>query len=113
MIETGQNISISKSAAARIAELLAAESARAFRVAVEGGGCSGFQYKFTVDHAPAGAHDVVLTEGNATVLIDDISLGFLQGSEIDYVESLAESSFQIKNPNSKANCGCGNSFSIM
>ena len=110
---TENNVSISKSAEARIAELVSAEAAAGFRVAVEGGGCSGFQYKFSVDKAPAGAHDVIVKAGNATVLIDDISLGFLQGSEIDYVESLAESAFQIKNPNSKSNCGCGNSFSVM
>jgi iron-sulfur cluster assembly accessory protein len=108
-------VEITDSAARRIAQLLAAENADsgAFRVAVEGGGCSGFQYKFAIDPKPAGEHDVIITKDNATVVVDDISLGLLKGSQIDFVENLAGSSFEIKNPNSTASCGCGNSFSIV
>lgn len=108
------SFSISEAASARIGELLKAENKpdAYFRIAVEGGGCSGFQYKFEVDNVPPAAQDVVLDENGARVVIDDISLGFLADAQLDFVETLAESAFQIKNPNSTAQCGCGSSFSI-
>ena len=108
-------VEITDNAAKRIAQLLADEKLDhgAFRVAVEGGGCSGFQYKFAIDASPAGEHDVIITKDNAVVVVDDISLGLLQGSQLDFVESLAGASFEIKNPNSTSSCGCGNSFSVM
>ena len=81
------------------------------RVAVEGGGCSGFSYKF--DFADSVNDDDLLIERDgARVLIDEMSLEFLSGSEIDYANELIGSAFKINNPNATANCGCGTSFSI-
>ncbi len=81
------------------------------RVSVEGGGCSGFQYKFDLVQ-DRGDDDMVIEKAGATVLIDSVSLGFLDGSEIDFVDDLIGASFQVKNPNAVAACGCGTSFSI-
>lgn len=108
-------LNITDNAARRIAELLASEKLDngAFRVAVEGGGCSGFQYKFALEPNPAGEHDVIIAKDGAKVVVDDVSLQLLNGSQIDFVESLAGASFEIKNPNSTSSCGCGNSFSVL
>jgi iron-sulfur cluster assembly accessory protein len=81
------------------------------RVSVEGGGCSGFQYKFDMERDQA-ADDVAITRDGATVLIDRTSLGYLAGSEIDFVDDLIGASFRINNPQATASCGCGTSFSI-
>ena len=81
------------------------------RVSVEGGGCSGFQYKFDVEREKA-EDDLVIARNDATVLIDPVSVGFLAGSEIDYVDDLIGASFKINNPNAKSSCGCGTSFSL-
>ena len=81
------------------------------RVSVEGGGCSGFQYKFDVERDKA-EDDLVIARDGATVLIDRLSVGYLAGSEIDFVDDLIGASFQINNPNAIASCGCGTSFSI-
>jgi len=81
------------------------------RVAVEGGGCSGFSYKFEFAEK-ANEDDLVITRDGATVVIDEMSLEFLEGSEIDYANELIGSAFKINNPNATANCGCGTSFSI-
>ena len=81
------------------------------RVSVEGGGCSGFQYKFDVDRAKA-SDDVVITRDGAVVLIDQISLGYLAGSEIDFVDDLIGASFRVNNPKATTSCGCGTSFSL-
>lgn len=112
---TETQVNITDSAASRIQQILQDEQTAnaAFRIAVEGGGCSGFQYKFEVDAAPAGEHDVVFTKDGAKVVVDDISLQLLAGSQLDFVESLAGAAFEIKNPQSTASCGCGNSFSIV
>jgi iron-sulfur cluster assembly accessory protein len=84
-----------------------------FRVSVEGGGCSGFQYKFDlVAESAAEADDIVIEKGGARVLIDPVSLGLLGGAEIDYVEDLMGSAFKVKNPNATASCGCGTSFAV-
>ncbi len=81
------------------------------RVAVEGGGCSGFQYQFDlVDTAEA--DDLKIERDGAAALVDEISLVLLKGSEIDYVDELAGAEFKIRNPNAKSSCGCGVSFSI-
>ena len=81
------------------------------RVSVEGGGCSGFQYRFDMDRAQA-ADDLVIQRDGATVLIDQTSVGYLAGSEIDFVDDLIGASFRINNPQATASCGCGTSFSI-
>ena len=81
------------------------------RVSVEGGGCSGFQYKFDVERAKA-ADDLVINRDGAVVLIDPISVNYMAGSEIDFVDDLIGASFKVKNPQAKASCGCGTSFTL-
>lgn len=103
---------ISSSAASRIAMILSKENdASALRVSVEGGGCSGFQYKYELVEQADG-DDLVLERDGATVFIDPVSLEYLSGSVIDYVDDLIGQSFQINNPQAVAGCGCGTSFSI-
>lgn len=96
----------------RIGELLLNEpTASAFRVSVEGGGCSGFQYKFAVDPAQD-ADDIVIADAGARVVVDRVSVAYLKGSQLDYVDDLMGSSFRVTNPNATASCGCGTSFTI-
>ena len=105
-------VSLTDKAARRIGEILRREPpGTMLRVSVEGGGCSGFQYKFDMEHAQT-ADDIVIARDGATVLIDQISLGYLVGSEIDFVDDLIGASFRINNPKATASCGCGTSFSI-
>jgi iron-sulfur cluster assembly accessory protein len=104
---------VTDSAAARIAQLLADEPpGTAFRVSIMGGGCSGFSYVFDLDSRPAAETDLLIERHGARVAIDDVSLGLLSGSALDYTEDLSGAGFQIKNPNATAKCGCGNSFGI-
>jgi len=99
-------------AAHRIAEIVAKEpAAKLFRVSVEGGGCSGFQYKFDLVSA-AEPDDLRIERDGATVLVDPVSLQYLAGSEIDFVDDLIGAAFKIKNPNATASCGCGTSFTL-
>jgi iron-sulfur cluster assembly accessory protein len=106
------DVTVSARAARRIGEILKDEPAGAMlRVSVEGGGCSGFQYKFDIEHAKA-ADDILVTRDGAGVLIDPVSLKYMAGSEIDFVDDLIGASFKIGNPNATASCGCGTSFSI-
>ncbi len=106
------DITMTDRAAQRIGQILSTEPTGAMlRVSVEGGGCSGFQYKFDVEHAKAD-DDLVLSRGRATVLIDQVSQQYLAGSEIDYVESLIGAAFKVNNPQAKTSCGCGTSFSL-
>ena len=108
-----QAFSISDSASARIAHLLKGEPAGTrLRVAVDGGGCSGFQYKFDFDPAAPTGEDKIFGTDSAPVIVDEISLGFVSGAMLDYVETLGASAFEIRNPNAKSSCGCGNSFSV-
>ncbi len=105
-------VTLSEAAARRIADILAAETGKtALRVSVEGGGCSGFSYKFDLADQPD-EDDLVLERGDARVLIDSLSLVYMGGSEIDFVDNLMGQSFQINNPNAVASCGCGTSFTI-
>ncbi|MBP2549078.1 iron-sulfur cluster assembly accessory protein [Neorhizobium galegae] len=105
-------VTLSESAAKRIAQIVSADDgAKALRVSVEGGGCSGFSYKFDLTQDETD-DDVVVARGDAKVLIDSLSLVYMAGSEIDFVDNLLGQSFQIKNPNAVASCGCGTSFSI-
>lgn len=100
-------------AAKRIGRVLARQpQGTVLRIVVAGGGCSGFQYEYKlVQEAPA-SDDLVLATDDATVLIDPLSLEFMGGAEIDYVDDLIGQSFQIRNPNAVASCGCGTSFSV-
>jgi iron-sulfur cluster assembly accessory protein len=107
-----QSVTLSESAAQRINEIVANEpKAKVLRISVEGGGCSGFQYKFDLVEA-GDSEDLILERSGAKVVIDPVSLQFLGGSEIDFIDDLMGASFQIKNPNATASCGCGTSFSI-
>ena len=105
-------VTISERAARRIGEILKGEGSGAMlRISVEGGGCSGFQYKFDVDRAKTD-DDLVIERENAVVLVDSASVPFLAGSEVDFVDDLIGASFRVVNPNATASCGCGTSFSI-
>jgi iron-sulfur cluster assembly accessory protein len=107
-----EHVTVSERAARRIGEILRREAPGAgLRVSVEGGGCSGFQYKFEIDRERA-ADDVAVVRDGATVLIDQVSIGYLKGSEIDFVDDLIGASFRVVNPQATASCGCGTSFSI-
>lgn len=110
--ETAEPVRLSARAARRIAEILKSEAAGAMlRVAVTGGGCSGFQYNFTLDDTRMD-DDLVLERDGATVLIDPVSLDFLKGAEIDFSNDLIGAAFKIDNPNATSSCGCGTSFSV-
>jgi iron-sulfur cluster assembly accessory protein len=99
-------------AAARIAEIVAAEGRQAaLRVQVLAGGCSGFQYRFELDDNQA-PDDLVIRKGAATVLVDPASLDLLAGGELDFAEELMGSYFAVRNPNARSACGCGTSFSV-
>ena len=112
MLDTAASVTLSQTAARRIARILASEpEGTALRVSVSGGGCSGFQYGFDLDRS-RGDDDLVIERDGAVVLIDSVSLPFMGGSEIDFVDDLIGQSFQIHNPNATASCGCGTSFSI-
>ena len=106
------NVSMTERAARRIGQILQAEPAGAMlRVSVEGGGCSGFQYKVDVDCTKAD-DDIVVARDGATVLVDSVSLQYLAGSEIDFVDDLIGAAFKVNNPQAKASCGCGTSFTL-
>jgi|SRR6185437_7784704 iron-sulfur cluster assembly accessory protein len=107
-----ESVTVSERAARRIGEILKGEAQGAMlRVSVEGGGCSGFQYKFGVETARAD-DDLVIARDGATVLIDPVSQQYMAGSEIDFVEDLIGASFKVKNPKATASCGCGTSFAL-
>jgi iron-sulfur cluster assembly accessory protein len=106
------DLALSQAAAARIKAVVANEPAGAgLRVAVEGGGCSGFQYEIAVAPA-ANADDHVIERDGARLFVDPVSLPFLLGSEVDWVDELIGASFKVRNPNAKSSCGCGVSFSV-
>ena len=106
-------IRISDRAARRIAHLASAEgsSHTMLRVAVSGGGCSGFQYGFSLDDRRHD-DDRVFMHAGAVVVVDEISLDLLRGAEIDFVEDLVGSYFAVRNPNATSTCGCGTSFAV-
>ena len=109
----GGTLVLTDSAARRIAELAAAEDQQGLmlRIAVTGGGCSGFQYNFAFDDS-RNDDDLVIEKMGATVLVDSVSLGFLAGAEVDFVEDMMGASFQVRNPNATSSCGCGSSFAV-
>ncbi len=106
------SVTLSPSAAARIATIAAKQAKPAIlRLAVEGGGCSGFQYKFDMA-AAADADDAVSITDGVTLVVDPISLELVAGCTVDFVESLGGSAFRVENPNASAGCGCGSSFAV-
>ena len=105
-------VRVSERAARRIGEILQKEPpGTMLRVSVEGGGCSGFQYKFDVER-DVSDDDLIIDRNGAVVLIDPVSLKYMDGAEIDFVDDLIGASFKVANPNATASCGCGTSFSI-
>ena len=114
MPETSPLPTLTDAAARRLRAIAAKGDAPAAMVRLEvlGGGCSGFQYRFGFDAAAKPDEDVVIERDGAKLVIDKTSLGLLQGSEIDYSESLMEAGFRVNNPNATASCGCGTSFAV-
>jgi iron-sulfur cluster assembly accessory protein len=107
-----ESVTVTERAARRIGEILKGEpQGTMLRVSVEGGGCSGFQYKFDMERTKA-EDDILIRRESAAVLIDSVSLNYLAGSEIDFVDDLIGASFRINNPQAKMSCGCGTSFSL-
>ncbi|MEQ1494931.1 MAG: iron-sulfur cluster insertion protein ErpA [Novosphingobium sp.] len=107
-----QTMTLSPSAAARVATIAAKQGKPAIlRLSVEGGGCSGFQYKFGLDEA-AEADDLIVEQNGVTLLVDPMSLELVAGSVVDYVESLGGAAFKVENPQAASGCGCGSSFSV-
>ncbi len=105
-------VTVTERAAQKIGEILQREPAGTMlRISVEGGGCSGFQYKFDTERARA-EDDFVIEKNGATILIDPMSLAYMAGSEIDFVDDLIGSSFKVNNPKATASCGCGTSFAL-
>lgn len=106
------DVTLSPAAAARIRALSVEEGREVLlRVAVEGGGCSGFQYQFSLVHQ-TDDDDLLVERDGARALVDVVSMALLKGSEIDFVDELVGAQFQVRNPNAKSSCGCGVSFSI-
>ncbi len=105
-------MTLSPSAAARVATIATKQGKPAIlRLAVEGGGCSGFQYKFELAEI-AEADDLVIERDGVTLLVDPMSLDLVAGSVVDYVESLGGAAFKVENPQAASGCGCGSSFSV-
>jgi iron-sulfur cluster assembly accessory protein len=110
MTETA--VSVTARAAKQIAKIVAAEGApKMLRLSVSGGGCSGFQYHFDLEDKAAD-DDLVIERDGVKVLVDSMSLEFLDGAELDYVDELIGAAFKVNNPNAKSSCGCGTSFAI-
>lgn len=109
----GGQLGLTASAARRILKVAESEGnpALGLRISVSGGGCSGFQYSFTLD-AEETADDVVISRDGARLLVDTVSLEYLRGSELDFVEDLSGAGFRINNPLAVSSCGCGNSFAV-
>ena len=106
------SVTVSERAAKRIKSILSSEPAgTVLRISVSGGGCSGFQYGFDLERTRT-TDDLVVERDGAVVVIDPVSLPYMSGSEVDFVDDLIGQSFQIHNPNATASCGCGTSFSI-
>ncbi len=106
------NITLTEAAAKRILEILEDEPGKsALRLAVQGGGCSGFQYDFQIVEGPEDGDEVIERDG-AVLVVDTASLPFLFGATVDFEDTLAGSRFVVENPNASSSCGCGVSFSI-
>ena len=106
------DIDLTSAAAARVATIAARQNKPAvLRLSVDGGGCSGFQYKFGLADAAEEGDSVAVRDG-VTLLVDPVSLDLVDGAEVDYVESLGGAAFRVTNPNAASGCGCGSSFSV-
>jgi iron-sulfur cluster assembly accessory protein len=111
-IETTPVLSVTAAAASKIKQLLADEDdVNVLRVAIQGGGCSGFQYGLGFDRGAADG-DLEFEQHGVTVVVDPFSAPYLQGAQVDYVDSIQQSGFAIDNPNAVASCGCGHSFQV-
>ena len=108
-----EDITISDSAARRISELVAGEGNAdlMLRVSISGGGCSGFQYGFSLD-AEQNDDDLLFEHGGVKVVVDEVSLDYIKGAELDFIEEMIGSYFSLKNPNASSTCGCGSSFAV-
>ena len=105
-------VTVTPRALRRVAEIVKAEpQPRLLRVSVEGGGCSGFQYRFDLVATPE-SDDVVISGEGATIAVDRLSLDYMSGAEIDFVDDLIGQSFKVRNPQATAGCGCGTSFAL-
>jgi iron-sulfur cluster assembly accessory protein len=110
---TENSVELTERAAKRVAKIVSSEpDGTILRISVEGGGCSGFQYKFDLVQETPADDDIVIKRDDATVLVDAVSAQFMAGSQIDFVDDLIGQSFQIRNPNAVASCGCGTSFAL-
>jgi len=107
------DINVSDLAASRITEILAEENTQrsGLRVFVQGGGCSGFQYGMMIEAAP-GSGDTVIESNGIRLFVDPISIRYLKGAQVDFVDNVAGGGFTIRNPNARATCGCGQSFTV-
>lgn len=112
MATLAPEIALTKAAAARVATIAAKQGKPAIlRLSVEGGGCSGFQYRFGFADAPDGGDTIAETDG-VRLVVDDVSLDLVRGCSVDYVESLGGAAFRVENPNAASGCGCGTSFAV-
>jgi iron-sulfur cluster insertion protein len=113
MAEASRQVQMTESAAKRIQELIASEGKEnlMLRLQVSGGGCSGFQYEFSLDNE-TGEEDHVFENHGARMVVDEVSLDLLGGAEIDFVRELVGAAFRVNNPNATSSCGCGSSFSV-
>jgi iron-sulfur cluster insertion protein len=112
MVTHATDITLTPSAAARVAWIAERQGKPAIlRLSVEGGGCSGFQYKFGLADAPE-AGDTIAETDAATLLVDDVSLDLVRGCQVDFVDNLGGAHFKVENPNAASGCGCGTSFSV-
>ncbi len=110
---TSKGVELTERAGKQIAKILATEpEGTVLRIAVSGGGCSGFQYEYNLVRETASEDDLVLERPGALVLLDSMSVEFMNGAKIDYVDDLVGQAFKIDNPNTVASCGCGNSFNV-
>ena len=112
--ESARRVILTQNAARRIGELIALEGDQSLmlRLSVSGGGCSGFQYGFSFDNSQQ-TDDHLFERDGVKMVIDDTSLDLLSGAEVDFVEDLVGSAFQVRNPNATSSCGCGSSFSVV
>ena len=113
MLDTVAPVSLSERAAKRIARILSGEpGGTALRISVSGGGCSGFQYGLMIEENGQGPADQVYESHGVKLFIDPISIRYLNGAEVDFVDTVTGGGFTIKNPNATSTCGCGSSFSV-